>query len=326
MLRRLFAKRRARHEQRSEQTSNVPVRDTPSPSPSSRNLVTPVREPSGGVSTFDAAAAANPVSAADAPATATEPPRRRLTLPARAPRSGLLPPAGSSQLAGVQLPPGRQVGRVLSDAHGVAALDLAGAVLWVTAVPVEAPLGLFSPLAAAFPETGLWPLLTRTGPGPLVDGDWVDGHEGIQRPEPSPPQLDELLAPEGVLLQPSGRASSPIAALREASVPSRVALVSCTTPVQAITHLAWHPDGSPTHPALLGAVLESWEQRYGALLVGLDASSLLLVIARPPATHGEALATAAEHAALGVLDASDAATRDDYATALVDSALWRLRW
>ncbi|MCW2955879.1 MAG: hypothetical protein JWO69_748, partial [Thermoleophilia bacterium] len=259
-------------------------------------------------------------------------PARRLTLPARAERSGLLPPAGSSAVGGVSLPPGRQVGRVLSEGVGVAALDLAGAVMWSTATPLEAPLTLFSPLAAAFPDTGLWPLLTRLDAADS-DANWVDGHTGIQPATHASIDIDALLAADGAaLLQPTGRAARLFDALRTRAVPARIALVPCTEPTQVPTRLAWQPAGAP-HPATTAAALESWERRYGALLVGITPSALLLLVARPPADLDEARRTLAEHRALGVRPqpGADASTDlpadpDAEAAALVGAGLWQLGW
>ena len=98
----------------------------------------------------------------------------------------------------------------------------------------------------------------------------------------------------------------------------RIALVPCIRPTQIPVRLAWTPRASDLHPELLEAVLHSWERRYGALLLGLDTDSMLLVVPRPPATPAEAVRAAAEHAALG----AHAWPAED----LVGAPVWRVAW
>jgi hypothetical protein len=50
--------------------------------------------------------------------------------------------------------------------------------------------------------------------------------------------------------------------------------------------------------AEVSAVLRSWEDRFGAILVGLAFATMTLVVTRPPTSDDDALRVAAEVAAL----------------------------
>jgi hypothetical protein len=53
-----------------------------------------------------------------------------------------------------------------------------------------------------------------------------------------------------------------------------------------------------TGAAEVSAVLRSWEDRFGAFLVGLSFATLTLLVGRPPTTDDDSLRVAAEVAAL----------------------------
>jgi hypothetical protein len=53
-----------------------------------------------------------------------------------------------------------------------------------------------------------------------------------------------------------------------------------------------------TGAAEVSAVLRSWEDRFGAVLVGLSFGTMTLLVTRPPTSDDEALRVAAEVAAL----------------------------
>jgi hypothetical protein len=86
----------------------------------------------------------------------------------------------------------------------------------------------------------------------------------------------------------------------------------------------------------LGAVLRSWEDRFGAHLLGADDLRIRLVVERPPQTIEEATAIAAEHWATCESCGPDAGLEDDgrygrsdipgIAAVIQGSALWTLAW
>jgi Domain of unknown function (DUF4253) len=87
-------------------------------------------------------------------------------------------------------------------------------------------------------------------------------------------------------------------------------------------------------PTEVSAVLRSWEERFGAMVVGLGFATVTLLVTRPPRTDDDALRVAAEVAAL----CPDAlwqpeemppylpreATLDAMARHLVRGSVWRL--
>lgn len=75
-----------------------------------------------------------------------------------------------------------------------------------------------------------------------------------------------------------------------------VALVEAEHGWQVPTLLAYGDRNECPPPAVHGAVLRHWHQRYGAELVCLERSALELLVARPPRTEMEALAFAWEYA------------------------------
>jgi hypothetical protein len=78
----------------------------------------------------------------------------------------------------------------------------------------------------------------------------------------------------------------------------RVALVACARGADALAVAGWCPgDGDPYHPAAVAAVVRSWEDRFGARVIGVGRGSLELSVAAPPVTFAHAVRVAAEHVA-----------------------------
>lgn len=74
-------------------------------------------------------------------------------------------------------------------------------------------------------------------------------------------------------------------------------------------------------------MLRSWEDRYGAVVVGLGFDSLSMVARRPPQSAAEAAALAAEHFAVcpdQVWQGTD--TVEDYAARLRGQPTWAFWW
>lgn len=81
------------------------------------------------------------------------------------------------------------------------------------------------------------------------------------------------------------------------AVYSDLAVVDARRPADVPLALGWAGMCNYRHQDLVGlcAVLRSWEERFGALLVHMSFSTLLLAVARPPQTSGESELVAAEH-------------------------------
>lgn len=92
--------------------------------------------------------------------------------PTRAAAPGVLPGVGSARVGEVDLPEGRPV-------HADASFLMKGQdplapTLWITDEPVEGAPHVWERLAAAFPTTGLWPLLCGS-PAGQERSPWDDG-------------------------------------------------------------------------------------------------------------------------------------------------------
>jgi hypothetical protein len=102
-----------------------------------------------------------------------------------------------------------------------------------------------------------------------------------------------------------------------------VTFVRVTRPADAPAAIGWV--GAGPDPVGVSAVLRSWEERFGALLVEITADELSLGVAVPPSTRHECLALAAEHVAL-CREILAADTLRGYAACLREAREWRLRW
>ena len=196
-------------------------------------------------------------------------------------------------------------------------------VLWVTDGEVPGAVAAWAALAEQFPATGLWPLLLHS----LYDGSgrpWANA-------ELSPVTETEIdaLDPRDVLAEgwhgslvpirnPWPPGTGPLApfgpdfpGLAPAQLPwddeplepdtagsAQLGLVSCRRPADAVALAGWMGAINRREPAEVSAVLRSWEDRFGAMLVGLGFATLTLLVTRPPTTEEAALHTAAEVAAL----------------------------
>ncbi|MFJ8045551.1 DUF4253 domain-containing protein [Kitasatospora sp. NPDC096147] len=227
-------------------------------------------------------------------------------------------------------------------------------VLWLSAGPVGA--GLWESVLAEHPRSELWPLLldgeSREGQHMWERGEFHPGR--ASRPDLYDPGLllarwwterlaedgPEPIAPFGVRwpgLVPGGPpAADPARAAagcardvvsRRSHV--RLGLVAAESGAEALALLGW--DGVAEQDDDLGtyaAVLASWEDRFGARLVAVDGSELVLSVAAPPSDEAQALRIAAEHYAFcpdgiryGPTD-----TLAGYAPTLIDSGTWRFCW
>jgi len=228
-------------------------------------------------------------------------------------------------------------------------------VLWITDDAVRDAGRLWSRLAAEFPSTGLWPLVLDSLSG-ADDRPWLNGEldpTGSSKPEghdveqvlaawwdsvvPDAEEDDEALN----ALAPFGRAYpglapaapvSPVAtgAPEEVvrSVSGRIGLVGVTRPADVLSVLGWMgPVNHYGDMGMLSAVLRSWEDRFGAILVSVGFDVLTLGVERPPSNIELALAVTAEHFA----SCSDnvyqgVGSIEAYAKALVGQQAWTFWW
>ncbi|GGP99591.1 DUF4253 domain-containing protein [Streptosporangium pseudovulgare] len=236
---------------------------------------------------------------------------------------GQLPPllgqlfagGGEGRALSVELPPGD----VVWPDPGYSPLMVGyRPAFWLSDEPVSAEL--WSGLRAEHPRSGLWPLLLEDSVQPWSSGQiapdtveeidnyhtsafmaevWADWTE-----KASDDQL-ELLAPFGSRCPgpaPSGRlAADPdvVADWYAGLVAERrtpLGLVAAGRGADALAVMGWQ--GALNHNEWmvpLAAVVRSWEERFGARLVGVGFNTLDLSVAAPPTTAEHALHVAAEH-------------------------------
>ena len=110
----------------------------------------------------------------------------------------------------------------------------------------------------------------------------------------------------------------------------RLGLVAANRGADALAVVGWTgPANYTADTAEVSAVLRSWEDRFGARVVGVGFATLLLSVAAPPTTREEALAVAAEHFAFcpdNVWQGSEPQTLAGYADRLVGDHSWAFWW
>lgn len=109
---------------------------------------------------------------------------------------------------------------------------------------------------------------------------------------------------------------------------SHLAIVPASRPADAVAVLGWHGTCN-RHDDVTGisAVMRSWEDRFGAMLVQIDFMTLWLSVAAPPLTARECRAVAAEHFAFCPdVDSEDPRPLRHYAATLAGRSWWRFWW
>ena len=274
--------------------------------------------------------------------------------------ASVLPPAGRVRVEDVYVGVGRPA--AVDRQQGGPGADTG---LWVTDDAVAEPLTSWRRLAGLYSGTGLWPLLLLSL---AADYDHRPWHSGELDPVPLA-RVDALetttvlaegwadsLVPMGENpyvehLRPFGAdfpglATSPrrettpravpVDALRPWA-PWRLGLVPCRRPADAVALIGWRGAINRRSPEQVSAVLRSWEDRFGMVVVALGFATLTLLVPHPPADEAEALPLAAELAALcpdvlsqdGPWDGfgyRSGGTVAGLARLLVNRSVWTLWW
>jgi hypothetical protein len=264
-----------------------------------------------------------------------------------------LPPDGECQLAAVRLPAGR---RITPDGwHLPSGI---GPVAWVTATDVADPGRVWSTLLEMHPQTGLVPLLIDADPGGDLDYYFYDPVDprridtvsaaSVLAENWSDPDLDEEWWPPTGPPDESGDeggapfpglappvqerlSSGTLAAALAAVPPCRVALVLAARPADVLAVTGWTGTGAFQDPVFgvpVGAVLRSWEERFGARLLRIGpGADVTLLVERPPQTPEAARAVANEHWALADEFNGEGRTDiDSLASAITGAPLWQFWW
>ncbi|PZG11973.1 hypothetical protein C1I95_26810 [Micromonospora craterilacus] len=256
----------------------------------------------------------------------------------------------------VSLPPGRTV----RGAEGAGERP----ALWVSDGP--APAGLWSQLHAVHQRSGLWPLLLDSYHGdaarPWDEGEvWPDDTSAPGQHDPErllagwwagytqTDEDDQLSGEERLAVTaPYGRDWPGLAAavrprvapeqhadhwaeqLSQAQPAMRLGLVAVDRGSDVLAVAGWQGAVNYTgEPAERGAVLRSWEDRFGARVIGVGFAELYLSVAAPPSGTDEALRVAAEHFAFcpdNIWQGQRPCTLAGYADRLIDAPTWAFWW
>ncbi len=253
----------------------------------------------------------------------------------------------------VPLPPGRLVRGDEGDDDQPA--------LWVSDAPITPQL--WQSLRAERPRSGLTPLLldhldgdasrpwdagelwpgdmTEAGdhdPGVLL-AEWWDEYtdydeesDDLTRAErlavtaPFGRQWPGLLAGKAWSVDPDAHADLCAARFQRSKPHLRLGLVAAERGSDAIAVAGWSGAVNYANDAAeLSAVLRSWEDRFGARVIGVGFAELHVSVAAPPATHEEAQAMAAEHFAF-CPDNVWMTSLLSYAEEIVGQPVWDFWW
>jgi hypothetical protein len=231
-----------------------------------------------------------------------------------------IPADGPVRLGSVQLPDGRQ----LSDCYTDAPLPL----LWATNYPVPDAPRVWQILTGMHLDTGLVPILVAFMGGDHDGRPWDEGEldarcdlaavdrldaasvlgEAWAGKAPSPEEFEREPEFFADWFPPAGSEFPGLApgqdhALTGAELdralarfgPARIGLVPAARPADVLAQVGFNGtvNGYGT-PELLSAVLRSWEDRFGAVLVEVGFDHIRLLARRPPRTLPDAQAVAPE--------------------------------
>jgi hypothetical protein len=234
--------------------------------------------------------------------------------------------------------------------------------MWVSDDP--APAGLWPVLRAEHPRSGLWPLLLDTLSSdprrPWDDGElWPASmsHPGDHDPDgcwrqgaaytatgddddvlppadrvavtaPYGQRWPGLADPGEVRMDPDEHADRCAEDLLRSRPGLRLGLVAVDRGGAALSVAGWQ--GAVNYindTARLSAVLQAWEDRFGARVIAAGFAELYVAVAAPPSDHVHALPVAAEHFAFcpdNIWQGTSPLTR--YAQDLVGAPVWRFWW
>ncbi|NUT49208.1 MAG: DUF4253 domain-containing protein [Saccharothrix sp.] len=237
---------------------------------------------------------------------------------------------------------------------------------WLSDGP--APAGLWERLRAEHVRSGLWPVLLdsaddeaaeyrpwgngEVAPGAMSSPDdhvadallakwWAEYTVDDPADELTPAQQAAIIAPFGrtwpgsALTPPPDadpdRIADGLAEHLVAGHPSiRLGLVAVDRGADAVTAAGWTgPANYVEDTAEISAVLRTWEERFGARVVGVGSATLVLSVAAPPTTREAAMAVAAEHFAFcpdNIWQGEHPYTLAAYAERLVEDHSWTFWW
>lgn len=237
------------------------------------------------------------------------------------------------------LPAGLPEGRLVTPYNGDVPL------YWLSRWPVTEDR-VWASWHARHHETGLWPLLVSgvSDDDPIKpdaeDSDFttIEEHDGPAVLAAFWSSIEDDKEPFGQewpgtadapdAQGPPGYFAAEIADLLLDADP-HLALVPAEDGAHALTGIGWTgPLNHENDTALIAAVVAEWQQRFGAVVVGLGFDTLVLSVAAPPVTQEQALRVAAEHFAFcpDNIWQGNVTTIAEYASAIRGSKCWTFWW
>jgi hypothetical protein len=271
--------------------------------------------------------------------------------------AALFADSGLGRTLSVALPAGRLVGT----AAQLGRRTRVRPAFWLSDAPATATL--WTRLRAEHERSGLWPLLLEDFGNFDADDDeelafpWggeasaepvsaIDGHDAagfLAAMWASMAAADEMLREYPEFLLPFGRDWPGLAAPGELTddpgavadrcaeqAPDgdlRLGLVAVRRGADALVATGWI--GAANYfdqVAPLAAVVRSWEDRFGARVVGLGGATALLSVAAPPVTFEHALHVAAEHLMCCPDNVMGVGTLAEYAEGICGETTWSFWW
>jgi hypothetical protein len=245
-------------------------------------------------------------------------------------------------VAGIELPPGELLAPEAEGGHRGE-----GPVLWISGGPMKDIVTRWRALARAFPETGLWPLAVNPAIGidrmpdvlmgvPRSLG--ADPYQLLRRwwRENSGVEYDEF---DEEAFLPFGRAFPGLAPRAPGTRPTSIeplvgwlqghlGLVAVSRPARTLETIGWMgPANFDMNPTEQSAILDTWEDRFDAYLVGLGFDTITLAVGRPPRDLDAASRIAAEHLAFCPDNIfQGVGSIGEYAPMLVNAPRWDFWW
>ena len=251
--------------------------------------------------------------------------------------AGILPGEGAAIVGGVALPSGTPVeSDLIGEGEGLRAL-------WLTDEPVPGVSAVWTRLAAAFPVTGLWPIIVDNPDlGDVLDrpaSPSADPVAGILEScwEANLGDMDEDATEElspysrgfpGPAAPTTGTSSASVFTDVAAELKGRIGLVAVARPADTVAAIGWQGWANyGSDPGQMAAVFRSWEERFGAVLVGLRFDTLVFAVARPARNQLESTPISAEHMAICPDNVwQGAGSIREYAASLVHAQAWMFWW
>jgi hypothetical protein len=105
-------------------------------------------------------------------------------------------------------------------------------------------------------------------------------------------------------------------------------LVAVDRPARVLDAIGWMgPANYDLNPTEQSAILDTWEDRFDAYLVGLGFDSIILAVGRPPRDRRSATAIAAEHLAFCPDNIwQGVGSLSEYAPTIVGADRWEFWW